>query len=80
MADSLSHSCPTCGGTGQVSKSDCGYDQWNEPCPDCIDGYPKAAVERAAAVFSELTDINAPSVAREATFRIIRAFNNEGSE
>lgn len=88
MADSLSHSCPTCKGnvilgihylsdpyTGEVLSAQ------EEICPDCIDGvYPKAAVERASAVFSELTDINAPSAAQTATPRIIGAYYNEGEE
>lgn len=53
MTDSLSHSCPTCNGTGEVSCKCRGEfhacaPPFSGPCPDCVDGYPKDRIERAA--------------------------------
>ena len=90
MSDSLSHSCPTCDGTGYDPHSRMAN---RRPCPDCIDGYPKAAVERVAmAIEAEAKkwpvapNYQGPGVYRlgasmeELALAAIRAFHNEGSE
>ena len=87
MSDVLSHSCPTCEGTGYDPHSRMAN---RRPCPDCIDGYPKAAVERAVKAYREAwakwwrtvglesEDLDADE--REVVLAAIRAFHNEGSE
>lgn len=93
MADFLSHSCPTCGGTGTLHEP-CDAHPTTIRCPDCYDGYPKAAVERAAKVIADFFNNwcdDAPywptddlmiynHDIRKDALAAIRAFHNEGSE
>lgn len=101
MSDSLSHSCPTCGGTGKVEGCghglmvshvmDCGT-RATYKCPDCIGGYPKAAVERAtkAAFTAYFGDPDTQGNERynpldekewePVALAAIRAFHNEGNK
>ena len=75
MSDSLSHSCPTCGGTG-ILHEPCDAHPTTIRCPDCYDGvYPKAAVERAAKA---IEDVGPDREFEDYALAAIRAYHNEG--
>ena len=76
MSDPLFHSCSTCGGTGTLHEP-CDAHPTTIRCPDCIDGYPKAAVERAAKA---IEDVGPDREFEDYALAAIRAYHNEGSE
>lgn len=84
MADSFSHSCPTCGGSGVdviAIGSGGGVGPITQPCPDCVDGvYPKAGVERAALAVKRAYMETEGDFWTELALAAIRAFHNDGGE